>query len=398
METADLVVIGAGTLGGWSSVFAREDGAGKVVVLEAGLTGQGASSRAAGIVRQQGGNPATVALGLWSTAFYRSQADRYGTDSGFRETGYHLLAVSDPEVAAGRERVAMQRAAGLDVAWVDPADVVDRNPILDESTIAGASWCPTDGYIDPSRNVRAYSLAAQRAGVDLRERTPATAILLEGAGDSARVVGVEAPAGRIATERIVMTGGPSLRAVGELAGLALPVGPVRHMVALTEPIATVDTGALPMAYAVAEGVYWRPEEGGLLFGASKPDEAPGEAREIDLDFLGEMRALLARHVPLTVGLGLRKVWAATIEYSPDHLPIVSAAIGRHGSPVAGLIVASACGHGMMWGPAIARAAADLALRGTTDVADLADLGLDRYDATGRSRLAADPIALPLPTT
>ena len=398
METVDLVVVGAGTLGGWGSVFAREDGVGRVVVLEAGLAGQGASSRAAGIVRQQGGLPATVALGRWSVAFYGSQAERYGTDSGFRESGYHLLAVTEAEAAEGRERVAMQRAAGLDVEWHDPGQVVARNPTIDPATIAGGSWCATDGYLDPPRNVRAYSLAMQRAGVDLRERTAVTAIHLDGRPDARRVVGVETPAGPIATEHVLLTGGPTLRQVGELAGLRLPVGPVRHMVAVTEPSATVETRALPMAYAVTAGVYWRPEEDGLLFGASKPDEEPGPALEIDLEYLAQMRATLARHVPPTAGMGLRRTWAATIEYSPDHLPIVSTALRPVGTTISGLTVASACGHGMMWGPAVARAAVDLALRGGTDVADLTDLGLDRFDASGRSRLAADRVSLPLPTT
>ena len=63
VETADLVVVGGGTIGGWASVFAKEAGLGRVVVLERGLVGMGASSRAAGIVRAQGGTAATVALG-----------------------------------------------------------------------------------------------------------------------------------------------------------------------------------------------------------------------------------------------------------------------------------------------------------------------------------------------
>jgi sarcosine oxidase subunit beta len=398
VRTADLVVVGAGTLGGWGSVFAREDGVGSVVVLDSGPAGQGASSRAAGIVRQQGGIPATVALGMWSVSFYRSQALRYGTDSGFRQTGYHLLALEDGEVAEARDRVAMQRELGLDVWWVEPAEVVERNPSIDGATIAGATWCPTDGFVDPVRNVRAYSLAMQRVGVELRERVAVTGLVTEGPPDTPRVVGVETAAGRIATERVLLTGGPTLRAVGDLAGLSLPVGPVRHIVAVTEPLAAIDTAALPMAYAVAPGVYWRPEEGGLLFGASKPDEEPGEARSIDQPYLEEMRATLAGHVPMTAGVGLRKAWAATIEYSPDHLPIIAPGLRPDGAIVGGLTVASAAGHGMMWGPGIARAAIDLALNGATAVADLADLGLDRFDAAGRSRLEPDRISLPLPTS
>ena len=51
---------------------------------------------------------------------------------------------------------------------------------------------------------------------------------------------------------------------------------------------------------------------------------------------------------------------------------------------------------MRWGPGLSRAATDLVLRGSTDVLDVTDLGLDRFDAAGRSRLATDPVTLPYP--
>ena len=51
---------------------------------------------------------------------------------------------------------------------------------------------------------------------------------------------------------------------------------------------------------------------------------------------------------------------------------------------------------MMWGPGVARVAADLALRGETRVTDVSELGLGRFDERGRSSLATDPIALPFP--
>lgn len=398
-ELADLVVVGAGTIGGWASVYAREDGAGRVIVLEAGLAGAGASSRAAGIVRSQGGIPSTVALGRWSVDFYNRQADRYGTDSGFRELGYILLAASDDEEREAHERIAMQRAGGLDVRWVSAAEAMRLNPTLSLDGFRGGSYCPTDGCIDPPRNVRAYSLAMARAGAELRERTAFTGLRTEAVpGDGRRVVGVETSAGPIATERVLLTGGPQLHEVGRLAGLRIPTGPVRHTVAVTERHAAFDVERLPMVYDVARGMYWRLEEGGLLFGWSAPDESPGPARTFDPAHLAWMTARLNALVPVTRGLGLRKAWAATIEYSPDHLPILGAGLDDRGHAIGGLTVASPCGHGMMWGPGIARVAADLALRGETAVADVSGLGLDRFDAAGRSRLATDRIALPLPTS
>src|SRR5439155_25591238 len=98
---------------------------------------------------------------------------------------------------------------------------------------------------------------------------------------------------------------------------------------------------------------------------SNPAEPPGENRSVDHDYLARMRARLEALVPVTAGLGLRRVWAATIDYTPDHLPIIGPALGQDG-PVAGGTVACAGGAGMMWGPGGARAPADIPRTGSTD--------------------------------
>ncbi len=396
-DRADLVVVGAGTIGGWASVFAKAAGVGRVVVLERGLAGMGASSRAAGIVRAQGGTPATVALGRWSIVFYTGQEAAYGTDSGFRRHGYLILAVTEDDERAGRERVSMQQASGLDVSWLEAAEATTTAVTLAPDGHRGGSFAAADGAIDPPRNVRAYSLAMQAAGVELRERTAFTGLRTVATGDGGtRVVAVETDAGPIETERVLLTGGPSLRAVGRSAGVRIPVGAARHTVAILEPHPAFSVETMPMVFDIGAGLYWRLEEGGLLFGWSNPAEIPGEATTIDGAFYETMRTRLASLVPVTRDLGLRKIWAATIDYTPDHLPIVGPALTAVGDPIEGVSIASPGGHGMMWGPGIARVAADLIVWGESTLIDPSELGLDRFDAEGRSRLATDPIALPFP--
>jgi sarcosine oxidase subunit beta len=395
-DVADLVVVGAGTVGGWGSWFARRNGAKDVVVLEQWRAGQGASSRAAGMVRAQGGNPRTVKLGQWSIDFYNRQRELIGTDSGFREHGYLILAVTEDDVVAGKERVEMQRAAGLDVRWVDAAEAVELNPTLAKEGHLGGSYVATDGAIDPPRNVRAYSLAMQQKKVDLREGV--TFQGLKRSRNGRRVVGVETSAGPIATERVLLTGGPLLREVGKTAGARVFAGGARHQVVVTSPHGAFDVERQTMIFDVGAGIYWRLEEGGLLWGMSNPSEKPGVAQEIDWPYLRLMEERLHALVPVTNGLGIRKAWAATIEFTPDHMPILGPVIDAEGVAVEGTTVAGCAGHGMMWGPAIAKIAADLAIKGTTKLIDVSDLGLDRFDAEGRSTLATDPIALPYPVS
>jgi sarcosine oxidase subunit beta len=168
---------------------------------------------------------------------------------------------------------------------------------------------------------------------------------------------------------------------------------------VSEPHPVFEDGRLPMVFDIRSGLYWRQEEGGLLWGMSNPDEAPGEAQRIDWSYLRRMQRRLGRLVPITQSLGIRKAWAATIEFTPDHMPILGPVVRRDGTAIEGATLASACGHGMMWGPSVARIAADLATEGETSVIDdVEEFGMDRFDERGRSRLAADPIALPFPVS
>ena len=108
-EFADLVVVGGGTIGGWASVFAKAAGLERVVVLERGLLGMGASSRAAGIVRAQGGTPATVALGRWTVGVLSRPA------GGVRD-GFRLPRARLPDPRGHRRRRTCRARARRDAA------------------------------------------------------------------------------------------------------------------------------------------------------------------------------------------------------------------------------------------------------------------------------------------
>jgi sarcosine oxidase subunit beta len=390
--TADVVVVGGGTVGAWAAWFLRQSGAGEVVLVERDTLGQGASSRAAGMVRAQGGTEAAVRLGMFSQDFYAGQLERLGIDSGFVRTGYFMPCFAEAEVAQAERRIAMQQGVGLDVRWVGSDEVDAMNPAMAPGQTLGASYAPGDGYLDPPRNVLAYTVALFAAGVRVCERTAFTGLVVEGG----RVCAVRTTAGDVATPRVLLTGGPSLAAVGEAAGVRIPTSGARHQVVVTEPHPDLAPERLPMVFDLASGIYWRPCEGGMLWGMSNPDEEPGEATEFDTAYFEAMRRRMATLVPTTGRVGVRKTWAATIDFTPDHLPILGPAIGAEGV-IDGAYVAAAGGHGMMWGPGVAKVAADLTASGSTDLLDVTDLGLDRFDEHGRSRLAPDPVALPFPS-
>lgn len=391
-DHADVVVVGGGTVGAWTAVQLAERGVGRVVLLEAKTLGAGASSRAAGMVRAQGGTATAIRLGMRTQDFYRSTGERFPLDCGFVAQGYLMPCFTDAEVAQAHDRIALQRRLGLDVEWWSSADIDARGTGLAPGVTLGASYAPGDGYIEASRNVLAYTAALTAHRVDIRERCAFTGLRTV----AGRVTGVDTSTGPIATEHVVLTGGPTLGDVGALAGGRIPAGGARHQVVVTEPLPSVDVYELPMVFDVTSGIYWRPgAAGGLLWGMSNPDEQPGEAVNFDPVYYAQARERIEEIFPPVAGLGLRRTWAATIDYTSDHTPILGPLLTEDG-PVSGTVVASAAGHGMMWGPAVAEVAADLTLTQECSWLDLTDLGLDRFDAHGNSRLAPDPISLPFP--
>ncbi|NVN53068.1 Sarcosine oxidase beta subunit [Mycolicibacterium hippocampi] len=392
-RNADVVVVGGGTVGAWTAALLAENSTLEVVLLEARTLGDGASSRAAGMVRAQGGTETAIRLGLRSQEFYSESGERFPLDCGFVRQGYLMPCFTPGEVAQAHDRIALQQSLGLDVEWLSGDDIDSRATGLAPGSTLGASYAPGDGYLDAPRNVLAYTAALTATGVDVRERCAFTGLRTSGG----RVVGVNTSEGPIDTGRVVLTGGPQLAEVGARAGGRIPAGGARHQVVVTAPL-PLDVHELPMVFDVTSGIYWRPgEAGGLLWGMSNPDESPGPAIDFDTAYFLTAQKRIEALLPSVVGLGLRRSWAATIDYTPDHLPILGPLLTDDG-PVQGTVVASAAGHGMMWGPAVAQVAAELTKFGECDWLDLTDLGLDRFDADGNSRLAPEPISLPFPET
>ena len=391
-RSADVVVVGGGTVGAWTAVLLAESGVERVVLLEKSTLGDGASSRAAGMVRAQGGTATAIRLGVWSQQFYEASGDRFPLDCGFVAQGYLMPCFTDAEVQQAHDRIALQQQLGLTVQWLSSSDIDDRNTGLAPGVTLGASYAPGDGYIDAPRNVLAYTAALTAHRVDVRERCAFTGLRTAGG----RVVGVDTSEGPIDTDHVVLTGGPKLAEVGTAAGARVPAGGTRHQVVVTAPVATFDVHEVPMVFDVTSGIYWRPgEAGGLLWGMSNPDEPPGVAADFDEVYYRKARDRIEELLPGVKGLGLRRLWAATIDYTPDHLPILGQLLTDDG-PVDGTVVASPAGHGMMWGPAVAQVAADLTTTDECTWLDLTDLGLVRFDADGNSRVAPEPISLPFP--
>ena len=390
MRVYDAVVVGGGNLGLWTAHRLARRGFGRIAVLERGWAGGGATSRSAGVVRQQGGSETAAKLGKLSRELYLRLGEELGLDAGFRETGYYIVAETEEEKEGFLRLVEVRRAPGVENEWVEPEEGRRRFPDLNWDRFVGATYTADDGYVHPpvaARNATCAVLGDD--AVDLFEMCEVTRVGRKGDHYS-----LESACGTFEAERVVDAGGPrGARDIGGMVGMEVPVMAVRHQIVSFPYVPEGFEHPFPLVFNVGKGYYWRPEEQGVLLGMSNPvDEADETGRyqiDFDWDYYERMRPDWESAHPALGGLPVSRAWAASIDYTPDHLPIID-------EPVEGFYVLAAGGHGMMWGPALGEKMAGLICEGEVEDLPAEDIELARFSREKDPNRVEDTIALPFP--
>src|SRR3954471_11780542 len=222
--TADVVIIGGGCMGASVAYHLSRRGVTDVLLIEREqMLATGSTGRNAGGVRHQFSNEANIRLSLESIALLERFADEVGHPIDFHQDGYLFLLSSPASVETFQANVALQRSLGVVVDWLDAAGAAALAPGLDATGVVGATFCRRDGIADPNGVTMGFAKAAQAAGVAIERDVEVTAIRAAGG----RVSAVETTRGTIDTRAVVNAAGPWAQHVGQLAGVDVPVSPVR---------------------------------------------------------------------------------------------------------------------------------------------------------------------------
>ncbi len=377
VQSAEVVIVGGGIVGASIAYHLTSAGCRDVVILEReSHQGKGSTGKSMGGVRAQFSTPSSIRMSLYSIPFFRDFEERLGYPSGYRPQGYLLMATNQRQMGYLRSNVVIQRASGLEtVELVTTEDIVRTVPQVRADDIVGGTFCSTDGFVDPYSVMTGFTLRACDQGA--RVFRDAEVIAID--RDSNGVSGVRTSAGSIATRTVVNATGAWSARVAKMAGLDLPVEPLRRMLVPTEPFDKISHGA-PMTIDLATGFHFRPEGLGLLMAWCDPEEKPSFNTNFDRAFVEKVLTLGVARVPVLeqVEVNPSRAWAGLYEMTPDHHPILGAAPG-----IAGLYLASGfSGHGVMHSPATGKIMADLILKGTTDLIDARLLDYNRF-AEGR---------------
>jgi sarcosine oxidase subunit beta len=371
---ADVVVVGGGVMG-TSAAFHLADAGVDVLLLERGELGGGSTSRAAGGVRAQFSDALNIELGARGLAAFAAFGERPGQEIDLHRNGYLFLLTRAGDVETFTAAVDLQNELGVPTRLLDAGEAAALVPGLHTDDVLAATFHAGDGYCAPESVVLGYARGARRhaatvlAGVEV--------LGLEAAGDAALV---RTTAGVVVAGAVICAAGAWSAGLGAMAGVHLPVTPLRRQILVTGPLPpTVAAGlppSMPMTIDAASTFYLHREGPGVLLGMSWDGERPGFATDVDDEWLPDLTACLEHRAPALLDVGVVARWAGLYEVTPDH----NALLGEAVSPACGgrfLYATGFSGHGFLQGPAVGEILRDLYLRRTPFV-DVTPLAADRF--------------------
>ena len=342
------------------------------MLVEKDEFGSGSTCKAAGGVRAQFSDAVNIELGLRSLRTFETFREEFGQEIDLHQVGYLFLLDRPEHVELFERSVSLQNELGVPSRMVDVAEAKRLSPLVDTEGLLAAAYSPTDGHCTPESVVLGYAGAARRAGARLLRGTAVEGIEHDGRTINA----VRTTRGTIRTDAVVCAAGPWSGAVGRMAGVELPVEPLRRQVLITEPMDGLDP-ATPFTIDFATSFYFHGEGRGLLLGMSDPDETPGFKLQRDDAWLPRLGAAIERRTPAIAEVGIASGWAGLYEETPDH----NAVIGESDEISRFLYATGFSGHGFLMGPAVGEVVRDL-YHGHRPVVDVSGLDVRRFRGSG----------------
>ena len=377
---ARVVVVGGGVIGTSIACHLARAGVRDVVLAERDELAAGSTSKAAGGVRAQFSDELNIRLGARGLEAFARFEEETGQDIGLHRVGYLFLLSTPEQVASFETGVRLQNSLGVPSRMLTPKEARRLSPLITTDGLLAAAYSPDDGHCTPEAVVHGYAATARAHGARILRHTEVTGIERHGA----TITAVTTTLGRIHTDTVICAAGAWSWAVGAMAGVDLPVEPLRRQIAVTEPVPGLSP-ALPMTIDFTTSLYFHTEGPGLLLGMSDPDERPGFATDTHDRWIPRLCEAMRQRAPALLDLRRTGGWAGLYENTPDH----NALIGEATSVSRFLYATGFSGHGFLQGPAVGEVVRDLYL-GRAPFLDVGPLSADRF-AAGTPRPEANVV-------
>jgi len=366
---SQVVIIGSGIIGAAIAYYLTQRGIRDVAVLEAGEIGlQGTTSACLGGLRTQFSTAINIRFSLISREVFRGFKDEFGVDLNFKAYGYLFLAKTEEQWTAFENTSKLMKTLDLPVELLTPGAMARRWPFIRVDDLVGGSYTKNDGFYSPIDALQAFVKKARQGGALFLERNPVVGFSIS----NQKAMGVKTQSGHeIKADIVVNTAGPWAGEVAALAGLELPVAPLKRHLFFTAPFDAIPN-VFPMIIDIDSGWYLKREGQGLILGGPTGERSFSQ----DVDFSAEERTAFEsiRRVPVLEQARMVRGWAGHYELTPDH----HAVIGAFPELKNFICAAGFSGHGFQHAPATGRIVAELIVNGRAETEDIHPLRPTRF--------------------
>jgi sarcosine oxidase subunit beta len=369
----DVIIIGAGSVGVPAAWAMARSGLRVMVLDRSASPGQGSNKAAIGGIRATHSEPAKIRICLRSLELAASWEETYGDPIEWRTGGYSFVAYDKREAVILKDLIEVQQASGLDIAWHDAAELIERIPALNPDGLLGGTLSPGDGHCSPLLLGHAIYRQAKHEGAEFRFRETVTGIRADGG----RILGVTTDRGTYAAPILLNAAGAWAADVGRGLGFDHPVVPDSHEAGITEPVARFLD---PMIVDIKPGTasancyFFQLETGQVLFSLTPRPSIPGTDCQETSGFLPQIARRMIRLVPKLANIRVRRTWRGLYPMTPDGAPLVG-----WSSDIEGYLMAiGMCGHGFMLGPGLGEVLDRLARGASTTDDDIILSGLSPH--------------------
>ncbi len=328
---ARIVVIGGGIIGCSTAYHLARDHKADVLLLEQGRLTSGSTWHAAGLVGQLRSSAGVTRVLKYSVDLYKGLAAETGLETGWKMTGCLRLATNQDRWTEYRRLATTAKSFGMEMHLITPAEVKRMWPLMEVSDLVGASWLPTDGQASPSDITQSLARGARMHGARIFEGVRVTGFGMAGN----RVTSVRTTEGEIACETVINCAGQWARQVGAMAGINVPLQPVKHQYIVTERIDGLAADA-PTIRDPDRRTYFKEEVGGLVMGGYEPDPQPWTTGDVpddwefrlfddDYDHFGQHMEQAIARVPALGHAGVKQMINGAESFTPDGNFILGAA-------------------------------------------------------------------------
>ena len=383
-----VVVIGGGVVGSSVLYHLAKFGWSDVCMLERSVLTAGSSWHAAGGIHALNADPNIASLQAYTIDLLSEIEEESGHNIGLHMTGGLTMAGTPDRWEWLQSAYRVFQSIGIsDCRLVTPEEAGELNPIMSTEGLLGGMWADREGYIDTTGTVHAYAIAARKRGAEYYEHTKVES--LEQTKDGWRV---NTDKGTITCEHVVNAGGLWAKQLGRMAGIELPVSPLKHHYLVSDSIPKLEEidFEVPMTVDLEGFTYLRQDQNGILLGIYEIDHEhwamDGAPWDYGMELFQEQTDRIENELimgferyPVLQEVGVKTWVNGAFTFSPDGNPLVGPVPGKPGYWCACAVMA-----GFLQGGGVGKSLAEWIIHGEPE-ADVYGMDVARYGAFAENK-------------